>query len=508
MKSIYSLLFLFMPCVLFSQLTVVSTDPPNNAKNVPLTTTISITFSEAIDTVSMNSEDAWFSNIDSMISYGYSGDLKTAYGTYQLKANTAYFYAFIFAKAKSGAVLTTPAVYYFTTGSEFPPYTVSGTVSAGSTGVSPENAIVGLMTVPIQKSQGEGPPPFAGWTNVNANGTFTVPYVPNGTYWPISVKDANHDGKIDPESGADVMAFSEDSIVVNNASVTNVVLTFTTFAPKILSDVIADADSASKDLPADKQLKRISGWRSDTLGRSNSWEFAYTTDGNTTGYRINIESFGGTKTETLDPNYFNWIKNLRTLTNYNSAASSAAVIANVEAAGGKTVRTQQGSDSLQFKIEMSLADQNMSQYGHLVPDQTKFYWGVTYSWGKEYPDQWIDVSGKHFLCDFTTGAVINSSTLSVKDEKAAPLSFELFQNYPNPFNPVTTISFTVPTSGHAALKVINVLGQEVARLFDGTAEAGRYYNTQFNGFNAASGVYFSRLEYNGKVLLRKMVMIK
>ncbi len=91
---------------------------------------------------------------------------------------------------------------------------------------------------------------------------------------------------------------------------------------------------------------------------------------------------------------------------------------------------------------------------------------------------------------------------------AAPKVFSLGQNYPNPFNPTTDIQFTVPTNGRATLKVYNTLGQEVAALFDGVAVAGQYNQVTFNASNLASGIYFSRLEFGGKMQMNKMLLLK
>ncbi|MEW6062145.1 MAG: Ig-like domain-containing protein [Bacteroidota bacterium] len=507
MNKRYSFLLLLLPISLMAQFAVVSTTPANNAKNVPLTTRVSITFSEAIDTgYVQNHDETMFSNIDSSTAEGFSQDLKTMYADVVLKPNTTYFVAFIYMKAKSGATITTPYVFYFTTGSDFPPYTVSGTVSSGSTGVSPEGAIVGLASENIFEGQSEGPPPFVSWTNVNNDGTFSIPYVMNGTYWLIAAKDVDHDGSVNPEKGVDVLAFTEDSIVVNNASVSNVGLTFMSFTPKTLAEALPIAQSLSNSLPPDKQLKRVSGWWVDTLGRSMSWEFIYTANNNTVGYAIDVDVFG-TRTSVIDSNYFYWLKNLRTLPDISSAASSSTVIANVEAAGGKAVRTQ-SHPGLDFRIEVSLADQNTSQYAHLVPDQNQFYWGVSYTWGYETIDHWEMISGQYFLCNFSTGNVIGSSTVSVRPEQSVPQSFELLQNYPNPFNPSTTIPFTVPSHGTATVKVFNVLGQEVATVFHGEVDAGRMYYARFDAGTNASGMYIARLEFNGKVLMRKMVLMK
>ena len=86
--------------------------------------------------------------------------------------------------------------------------------------------------------------------------------------------------------------------------------------------------------------------------------------------------------------------------------------------------------------------------------------------------------------------------------------FELSQNFPNPFNPTTNIQFTVPASGRALLKVYNTLGQEVATLFDGEATAGTNHQVQFNASNLASGIYFSRLEFDGRIQVKKMLLLK
>jgi hypothetical protein len=87
-------------------------------------------------------------------------------------------------------------------------------------------------------------------------------------------------------------------------------------------------------------------------------------------------------------------------------------------------------------------------------------------------------------------------------------NFQLDQNYPNPFNPTTTIEFSVPNDGNVKLSVYNSLGQNVATLFDGFAQSGYVQKVNFNASHLASGIYFSRLEYDGKTLLKKLVLMK
>jgi len=90
----------------------------------------------------------------------------------------------------------------------------------------------------------------------------------------------------------------------------------------------------------------------------------------------------------------------------------------------------------------------------------------------------------------------------------APKKFTLSEGYPNPFNSTTTIEFTLPEDGRAILSVYNMLGQQVATLFDGETFAGRIMQAKFDASRFPSGIYFSRLEFGGKALTRKIVLMR
>ena len=85
--------------------------------------------------------------------------------------------------------------------------------------------------------------------------------------------------------------------------------------------------------------------------------------------------------------------------------------------------------------------------------------------------------------------------------------YRLAQNYPNPFNPSTIIGYQLPAMSHVVLKIYDVLGREVATLVNETKEAGSYEVT-FNASKLTSGIYFSRLESNGKQFTKKMILLK
>jgi hypothetical protein len=88
----------------------------------------------------------------------------------------------------------------------------------------------------------------------------------------------------------------------------------------------------------------------------------------------------------------------------------------------------------------------------------------------------------------------------------------LAQNFPNPFNPSTTISFDVPRTGNVKLSVYNIKGQLVKNLLDESMIFGPqsvvWNGDDNNNRSVASGVYFYRLETNGVVETKKMVLMK
>jgi hypothetical protein len=90
----------------------------------------------------------------------------------------------------------------------------------------------------------------------------------------------------------------------------------------------------------------------------------------------------------------------------------------------------------------------------------------------------------------------------------SPAQYTLSQNYPNPFNPSTMLSFAVHAPQHVSLKVFNLLGQEVATLFNGMAEADVLYKVAFNAAALPSGVYFSVMKTDAKTEMKRMLMMR
>jgi hypothetical protein len=93
------------------------------------------------------------------------------------------------------------------------------------------------------------------------------------------------------------------------------------------------------------------------------------------------------------------------------------------------------------------------------------------------------------------------------NEEIVPYTTELFQNYPNPFNPVTTIKYSLEKDCTASLKVYNQVGQVVSILADGKMERG-FHKAEFRSDKLSGGIYFYKLDAAGKVIVKKMVMVK
>lgn len=89
-----------------------------------------------------------------------------------------------------------------------------------------------------------------------------------------------------------------------------------------------------------------------------------------------------------------------------------------------------------------------------------------------------------------------------------PLVYELKQNYPNPFNPVTNIIYSIPQPGKVNLTIYNILGQKVATLINNEAIKAGVHTLEFNAAHLATGMYFYRIEFQDKMLVKKMMLIK
>ena len=88
-----------------------------------------------------------------------------------------------------------------------------------------------------------------------------------------------------------------------------------------------------------------------------------------------------------------------------------------------------------------------------------------------------------------------------------PDKFILFQNFPNPFNSETTIHFNVKQTCHVSLKVVNLLGREIAVLANSRFTPG-IHEVVFDGRELSSGLYFYTIRMKGFYDIKKMILMK
>ncbi len=104
-------------------------------------------------------------------------------------------------------------------------------------------------------------------------------------------------------------------------------------------------------------------------------------------------------------------------------------------------------------------------------------------------------------------STIAANVTDVEDDNLAPGKYSLGQNYPNPFNPVTRINYSIHEAGKVVLEVFDIIGQKVTTLVNTQLDQGNHH-VSFNASHLSSGIYIYTLKHNGKLLSRKMTLLK
>jgi len=140
--------------------------------------------------------------------------------------------------------------------------------------------------------------------------------------------------------------------------------------------------------------------------------------------------------------------------------------------------------------------------------------------------KWVSL-GEYFFAAGTIGSVRLGSGSTVRGRPMAfdairwsyrgttdaattpilPTHAMLHQNYPNPFNPSTSFEFQVPSFQFVTLKVLDLLGREVATLVQESLQPGTYLR-HWNASGFPSGVYFYRMQAGSFTETRRMILSK
>ena len=110
--------------------------------------------------------------------------------------------------------------------------------------------------------------------------------------------------------------------------------------------------------------------------------------------------------------------------------------------------------------------------------------------------------------DIVLASTEGNDVSEIWTESSVINAFAISKMFPNPFNPSTEINYTVNQNGSMRIAVYNILGQQVAELYNGYRDAGTY-NLQWNAENMASGVYYVNIAHsNGQTENMKAVLLK
>ena len=97
-------------------------------------------------------------------------------------------------------------------------------------------------------------------------------------------------------------------------------------------------------------------------------------------------------------------------------------------------------------------------------------------------------------------------------EVANGTGISLYPARPNPFSGSTTIDLFLPRPQHVKLAVYDVRGRKVSTIVSGMFDQGRHSlswdGSTTSGRPATQGIYFLKMETGGKVLTRKIVVLK
>lgn len=280
-NALLTVLILAVTSPLLAQLTLVSSQPDDGDVNVATPATFVLTFSAPLDTSARFDEpENFFLGIlifpeDSTGEPGnieLSQDLRTVtVSGFPITPDTRITILVTGAKSQAGDLLDRPYIITFSTGSSLPAGSFSGQVDFP--GSDPSGAVVVLFGETLF----EGDPVAAGV----ANSPYTVNYVPDGTYFPMALKDTNGEG-IDPGSG-DAIGFYDadgdqqpDPIIISGGnSVSGVDIEMFQPSPQTARNNFDAAESAAFDWADDAQLVLVNGRIDSETGESYNWFYGF-----------------------------------------------------------------------------------------------------------------------------------------------------------------------------------------------------------------------------------------
>lgn len=570
MKRFISLtiLFVLVTSSLFAQQYIVSqTIPSSGTSNVPLMTTLSVTFDAALDTElileAMDEEE------DIVLVIPFEGVTSTAIRFLNndrtieidaiLRQNTDYYMVFLGVPFADGNILSKPHITYFSTASDISPYTVSGTITIENvtfddgftfkspalsyfnkqnSGIYKRNAHHSTTDVLLQNTiivlTSES---FLDYEEIDEdeentyieaiglsveNGEYIVYNVRPNTYYAYGIlfdENAFAFGFYDADEDE-----VPDPVFVDNHSVTGINFTLFgisfDFGESISSTTLLEEarEIAIGELAGDIYLIDIFAneyietqkaltpqeINSTLTGKANSWLYSFYSPSLENGVRVVIAP-SYNYAEILDNDSFEFP--LNEISPLATTIVSSEVAAQIALNNG--VQNFLNSLPTESSVSVGLRASAMSQrYADVDMDANTTYWEIgifATSYDAESNPVYEEMT---VVIDAESGQLIHAVSTSIDDSKSeGPSDYILSQNYPNPFNPSTVISFEIPQLAQTNVTVYDLMGRKIATLLN-DALVGGSHSITWNASGLSSGIYVVVLETPDFRSTRKMTLLK
>lgn len=104
-------------------------------------------------------------------------------------------------------------------------------------------------------------------------------------------------------------------------------------------------------------------------------------------------------------------------------------------------------------------------------------------------------------------SIVTSLAATAVEGEGQAFQFALGPATPNPSSGPRSIAFSTHVRGRVTLRVFDASGREVATLYDRELDAGRH-TARFSTDRWGNGVYFYRLEMDGRVRAGRLVVVR
>jgi hypothetical protein len=182
---------------------------------------------------------------------------------------------------------------------------------------------------------------------------------------------------------------------------------------------------------------------------------------------------------------------------------------------GEMLITESGSPPVgnlnAFYVSLDSGDSWMrSTYGSEIPNG--FYGSTTRVYGDTVDFVYFttDPGNTTFYLPIHRDSIMNH-LVAIAEEAPFPTVL-MISTYPNPFNARTMIYFSAPANSRALLRIYDISGRLVKKLYDGSANienSGIIWDGRDEGGRpVVSGLYFARLTAGQYAATKKMVLLK